>query len=134
MITNLKVLFCFQSNVVTLCTPFSKILYVDYDILLKGVLVMFKNILKNLLSNPIEKSNYKKNEIEILEKKIYEWDTKSSQIQSKFKFIIPNYIIDEIIENEEKKDYLNLHYLVNCAVINGRISETEGNIIKQAYC
>ena len=28
----------------------------------------------------------------------------------------------------------NLHYLVNCAVVNGRISESNGKIIKQIYC
>lgn len=96
---------------------------------------MLKNIFKrmNSLSEQLEKLEQRRIELEKLQNRISEWNRKASEIQSKFNFILPNYIIDEIIENEDRKDYLNLHYLINCAVINGRISETDGNIIKQVY-
>ena len=92
---------------------------------------MFK---KKLLSNQIEEIEYKQMELKELKNKVSEWNYMAMKIQSKFDFILPNYIIDEILKNEEKKDYINLHYLVNCAVINGRISENNGKIIKNIYC
>lgn len=89
---------------------------------------------KNLLSNQIKEIEYKQIELKELKNKVLEWNYMAIKIQSKFDFILPNYIIDEILKNEEKKDYINLHYLVNCAVINGRISENNGKIIKHIYC
>lgn len=64
---------------------------------------------------------------------IENWNKKACEIKSKFHFSIPNYIIDEIIENEKNKNYFNLHCLVNCAVLNGKLSEKNGKIIKEKY-
>lgn len=95
---------------------------------------MLKKMLKaNLLSDEIKKIKYKQAELNKLQNKISEWNEIAIKIQANFSFILPNYIIDEIIENQEKQDYINLHYLVNCAVINGRISENNGKMIKQLY-
>lgn len=100
---------------------------------------MLKKILKEKLlflsySDQIKEIEYKQAEFKKLQDKISDWNQKATKIQSNFDFILPNYLIDEIVENEEKKDYLNLHYLINCAVVNGRISKNNGKIIKQIYC
>lgn len=96
---------------------------------------MLKKILKeNLLSNQIKEIEQKQAELKELQNEVSEWNHMAIKIQSKFDFVLPNYIIDEILKNTEKKNYINLHYLVNCAVINGRISESNGKIIKQIYC
>ena len=58
---------------------------------------------------------------------------KANKIQSNFNFHIPDYIIDEIIESEESKSFVNLHYLINCALLNKRISENNAKMIKQVY-
>lgn len=92
-----------------------------------------KNLLFLNISKQIEEIEIKKNKLIELQDKLSEWRQKATNIQSQFSFILPNYIISEIIENEVKKDYLNLYYLINCAVINGRISEDEGKKIKQVY-
>ena len=83
---------------------------------------------KNILSNEI-----KDVELNKLQSKIIEWNKKAEVIQSKFNFILPNYIIDEIIENESSKNFLNLHYLINCAVLSGRITTNNGKILKKEY-
>ena len=84
-------------------------------------------------SKQITEIEYKQKELTELKRKIIDWKKKASIIQSNFDFILPNYIIDEIIENERNKDYLNLYYLINCAIINGRLSEENGKVLKQAY-
>ena len=90
-------------------------------------------MLKNFF-NKLKILDSKYYELNTLQHKISEWNEKSLKIQSQFDFVLPNYIIDEIIENEVKKDYLNLHYLINCAVINGRITEKNGKLLKKIYC
>ena len=72
--------------------------------------------------------------LEELQKKVLEWNQKAKIIQAKFNFVLPNYIIDEIIEKESHKNYSNLHCLINCAVVSGRLSKDNGLIIKQVYC
>ena len=95
---------------------------------------MLKKVSKeNLLSNKTKEFEYKQNELRKLKDEILEWNKKARKIQSKFNFVLPDYIIDEIIESETKKDYSNLHSLINCAVLNGKLSENNGNIIKQIY-
>lgn len=90
---------------------------------------MVKKILKGFL---ITKEQKKFTQINFHGQNL-EWNKKAKIIQSKFNFILPDYIIDEIIKNEEKKDYLNLNYLINLAVINGRISKDNGKLIKKTY-
>lgn len=100
---------------------------------------MNKEILKkiNLIFGYDEnKSNLKKEKLEELQKRISDWNLKASKIQSNFDFVLPNYIIDEIIDSQNKqyKNYINLYNLINLAVITGSLSEDNGKIIKQIYC
>ncbi|MEI3395874.1 MAG: hypothetical protein V8R82_09395 [Clostridia bacterium] len=87
---------------------------------------MFENNINSNLSN-IEQH------ISELKKQIELWNKKATFIQSQFDFIIPNYIIDEIISNEYSKNYSNLHYLINAAVVNKRLTKNNGNILKELY-
>ena len=87
---------------------------------------MFENNINSNLSN-IEQH------ISELKKQIELWNKKATFIQSQFDFIITNYIIDEIISNEYSKNYSNLHYLINAAVINKRLTKNNGNILKELY-
>ena len=49
----------------------------------------------------------RKKQIEKLQLEIMEWTDKASNIQSKFNFTLPDYILDEIIENDKSKNYIN---------------------------
>lgn len=60
-------------------------------------------------------------------------EEKTNKIKEKFNFSLPDYIIEEIIENEKTKNYINLHYLINCAVVNERISVSNAKLLKQIY-
>ena len=103
----------------------------------RGNIVLKINLRKYLLSFnfsvKIKDLEIKHIELNILKNEILEWNKKSWQIQSNFDFPLPQYLINEIIETEKSKDYFNLYYLINCAVINGRISEGNGKKIKQLY-
>lgn len=98
---------------------------------------MITDILKNMLSshnkeltqiyNISEKSKTLKKSLEI-------WNEKQKEIQANFDFIVPNYIIDEIIYLEPSKDYSKLHSLLLLAVYNRRISMEEAVKIEQVYC
>ena len=61
------------------------------------------------------------------------WKQKASKIQSHFDFTIPNYILDEIIEHEDSVCKDNLYYLINCAVINNRITLENAKKIREIY-
>lgn len=78
----------------------------------------------------IEKTEEK---IKKLTNKILTWNIKANKIRGQFSFLIPDYLIDEIIENEADKNYNNLHYLCNMACICGRITEEECKLIKMTY-
>ena len=58
---------------------------------------------------------------------------KANEIQSNFSFVIPEYLIDEIIEKENAKNYGNLHALINLATLNGRITEENAISLKKYY-
>lgn len=74
-----------------------------------------------------------KDELIKLQQELYSWNEKKEKIQNNFNFLIPDYIIDEIIQNEISKSFVNLHYLVNCALVNERLSEKNANLLKQIY-
>ena len=92
----------------------------------KNVLINTTDMLNNLKN--------KENELDKLQNKLSDWNQKAKKIQSKLNFTLPNYLIDEIIDNENTKNYLNLHSLINCAVINGRITKENAKLIKELYC
>ena len=77
--------------------------------------------------------NTTKSESIYLQQELSTWNKKANKIQSSFDFHIPDYIIDEIIESEDSKSFVNLHYLINCALVNERISEDNAKILKQVY-
>lgn len=88
-------------------------------------------MLKYMLQN--DEVEYTQENLKEIQSTINNWNKKFKKIQSNFSFKLPNYIVDEIIDNEDSNDFSNLHYLINCAVINGRITENHGKMIKQAY-
>lgn len=61
------------------------------------------------------------------------WNEKASNIQSRFDFAIPNYILDEIIEQENNICKDNLYFLINCAVMNNRITLENAKKIREVY-
>lgn len=61
------------------------------------------------------------------------WNKKASEIQARFDFVIPNYILDEIIEQEDSAYKDNLYYLINCAVMNNRITIENAKKIREVY-
>lgn len=88
---------------------------------------------KNLLSKQVNELTNERMNLIKLQNDISTWKSKALKIQSNFNFELPNYILDEIITNENKFQYKNLHFLINCAVINGKISKTNGSILKQTF-
>ncbi len=71
-----------------------------------------------------------KDEITDLQNEIEIWNLKANEIQANLGFTVPNYIIDEIIEQQSSSDKNNLYALINCAVINGSISMENAKKIK----
>lgn len=72
-------------------------------------------------------------ELANIQQKLEIWNEKAKKIQNNFDFHIPDYIIDEIIQNETSKSFVNLHYLINCALVNNKISENNAKLLKQIY-
>lgn len=66
----------------------------------------------------------------LLKKEIQRFKNLKEKIEYQYGFNIPNYIIDEIINNN---NYDNLCSLVNLAVIQNRLTKEEGIIIKHKY-
>ncbi len=68
-----------------------------------------------------------------LQNQIDEWNKKATKIQLQFDFTIPNYILDEIIEQENNKCKDNLYYLINCAVLNNSLTEENAKKLREIY-
>ena len=68
------------------------------------------------------------NEMKILEEK----QIKYQEIQKHYNFIIPKYILREIIK--PLYDKRELCMLINMAIMNERFSDDEGKILKEKYC
>ena len=92
---------------------------------------MFKKLFRTLSYADISENSYV--ELDRLQNNISNWEQKAEIIKSRFNFNLPDYIIDEIIKNDTSKNYVNLHYLINCALVNDRISESDANLLKQIY-
>ena len=56
------------------------------------------------------------------------------EIQKKFKFEIPDYVLAEIVRTRNKVQKLNLSALINLAVINRRLTENNAKELKDTYC
>ena len=92
---------------------------------------MFKKLFKK--SQALDIVNSYDTELMKLQKELLVKQQKANEIQTKFNFCLPDYIIDGIIESENEKSYVNLHYLINCAVVNERISKCNGELLKRVY-
>lgn len=91
---------------------------------------MFNFLFETSVSKELKTSQQ---ELNNLQNRIFDWKIKSDVIKEKFNFYLPDYIIDEIIENEKTKNFVNLHYLINCAVVNNRLSESNAKLLRQVY-
>lgn len=63
-------------------------------------------------------------------KEITNFFSKIDNIQKKYDFNIPKYVLDEIVNNNDKD---NLNEIINLAVMNRRLSKTNANILKNDY-
>ncbi len=68
------------------------------------------------------------NEMKIIDAK----NIKYQEIQKHYNFIIPKYILNEIIK--PLYDKRELCMLINMAIMNERFSDNEGRILKEKYC
>lgn len=104
------------------------IFFIKYLLLIKIEVTKLKSrakeIIKNKKINKIEVENM------LLKKEIKRFKNSKEKIESQFGFNIPNYIIDEIINNN---NYNNLCSLVNLAVFQNRLTKEQGIIIKHKY-
>lgn len=69
----------------------------------------------------------------VLKEKIAQLEIERKKIQDNFNFKIPVYILDEIIEEDEKYNVENINVLINLAKINNRISEEDAMILKNEF-
>ena len=69
----------------------------------------------------------------VLKEKIAQLEIERKKIQDNFNFKIPVYILDEIIEEDEKYNVENINVLINLAKINNRISKEDAMILKNEF-
>ena len=55
------------------------------------------------------------------------------KIQDRYKFTIPIYILDEIIESYNKHREDNINVLINLAKMNGRITTEQASELKKEF-
>ena len=55
------------------------------------------------------------------------------KIQDKFKFDIPTYILDEIIESKNRHRKENINALINLAKVNERVTDEQAKILKNEF-
>lgn len=67
-------------------------------------------------------------ECRLLWNEIHRFNRLKEKLELQYKFEIPNYIVDEIINGN---NYNNLCYLITLAVNNNRISKVNANILKE---
>lgn len=87
----------------------------------------------SIVYHDVCKTNTNQLNVVDLQNSILEWNQKAKEIQSHFDFDVPMYIIDEIIEKEDCVNHENLYCLINCAVMNGKISQENARKIKEVY-
>ena len=58
---------------------------------------------------------------------------KGNEIQKKFNFIIPDYVLEEIVLTRNKLDKLNLNLMINLAVINNRLTKRQAKMLKNEF-
>ena len=60
--------------------------------------------------------------------------TEQREIQKKFDFEIPGYVLEEIVFTQGKQQKDNLSTIINVAVINNRIKKKDADELKREYC
>lgn len=73
-------------------------------------------------------------DISYLQERLNYITTQGREIQKKFEFIIPNYVLEEIVDTQSKHQKTNLSAIINLAKINKRLTEEQANKLKEAYC
>lgn len=53
------------------------------------------------------------------------------EIQKKFEFVIPDYVLDEIVLARNKLNKLNLQLMINMAVLNNRLTNEQAKELKK---
>lgn len=84
--------------------------------------------LKN--KNYNEQIKIRKAQIQLIENEINTRKLEMEKFQQDFDFVIPDYILDEIIRQRGRKNNENLIALINLAVKNGSLSKENGKILK----
>ncbi len=69
----------------------------------------------------------------ILKQKIEQLEVQREKIQNRFNFKIPVYVLDEIVESNDRVIKDNLNAIINLARVNDRISLKEAEILKEHY-
>ena len=73
------------------------------------------------------------NKNRILKQRLEQLEIQRKNIQNRFNFKIPIYVLDEIIESNDKILKDNLNAIINLARVNDRISLEEADILKKQY-
>ncbi len=56
------------------------------------------------------------------------------EIQKKFEFTIPNYVLEEIVFTKNKMEKCNLHLMINIAFLNNKLTKRQAQKLKKYYC
>lgn len=59
---------------------------------------------------------------------------KCKDIQKKFEFTIPDYVLEEIVLTRNKEEKVNLCLMINIAVLNNKLTKGQARKIKNIYC
>lgn len=73
-------------------------------------------------------------DISYLQERLNYITAQGREIQKNFEFIIPNYVLEEIVDTQNKQQKTNLSAIINLAKINKRLTEEQANKLKEAYC
>lgn len=104
-----------------LVKPFN--LISEYVIIKKeGVIYIMEGILKDYTTEDIKKRKIQ------LEKRVQKSKSIKDILEKHFKFEIPNYIIDDIVENET---YKHINLIINLATVNERLSNRNAEKLKE---
>lgn len=95
----------------------------EYVIIKKeGVIYIMEGILKDYTTEDIKKRKIQ------LEKRVQKSKSIKDTLEKHFKFEIPNYIIDDIVENET---YKHINLIINLATVNERLSNRNAEKLKE---
>lgn len=79
-------------------------------------------------------TSYSTKELQELIAKMMFIKAQGSEIQKKYEFTIPDYILEEIVLTRIKLNRLNLQLMINMAVLNNKLTKEQARILKNEYC